>query len=382
VYSRSEASLWSVASGGGEAHRVYDRMRYVYDPACAASRDQIVFSAVLPGAQWALLKATLDPKDGTFRGEPSQVLVAGAGAPRFLAISRDARRMAYSALSQQSNLMSLPLTAGGEAAGPRKPLTAETGRNTRPAFSPDGSHIAFEKWAQNTNPDVWVMNADGSNPVQITADPGQDGSPSFTPDGRSVVFLSTRNGRQGLWSADLDTQTPRLLFEPARKIELPRLSPSGRLVAFGASDITGNVWTRTLEGGVEEQVTHDPEFMGYPAWSPDSRRLAVQMRRGDQTNVAVVLLAGGAVEQLTFDEGQSWAYSWSPDGGRVAFAGSRGGLWNIFAVDVATRTVRQLTRQERLDTYVRYPAWSPRGTQMVYEESLSTGNVWMLEDVP
>ena len=77
--------------------------------------------------------------------------------------------------------------------------------------------------------------------------------------------------------------------------------------------------------------------MSYPAWSPDGRWLAVEIKRGDQTHVGVVSRDGGAAEQLTFEDGQSWPHSWSPDGERIAFAAERGGVWNVWAVSRRTR---------------------------------------------
>jgi Tol biopolymer transport system component len=62
----------------------------------------------------------------------------------------------------------------------------------------------------------------------------------------------------------------------------------------------------------------------------------------------------------------------------VAFAGLRRGYWNVFWVSRTSREVKQLTRFTRLSSYVRYPAWSPRGDRLVFERAQTQGNVWQL----
>jgi len=63
----------------------------------------------------------------------------------------------------------------------------------------------------------------------------------------------------------------------------------------------------------------------------------------------------------------------------VAFAGFRDGLWNVYSVSRDDRRETRLTDYRRLNAYVRYPAWSPRDDQIVFEYAETTGNVWLLE---
>ena len=77
------------------------------------------------------------------------------------------------------------------------------------------------------------------------------------------------------------------------------------------------------------------------------------------------------MEQLTFENGQSWPYSWAPDNDRIAFAGERDNVWNIYSVSRKTKQVKQLTNLTSADGfagYVRYPAWSPKGNRIVFDQ--------------
>ena len=61
------------------------------------------------------------------------------------------------------------------------------------SYSPDGKRIAFAA-SSNGNSDVFVCNADGSDPRRLTDDPATDGSPTWSPDGRRIAFVSNRSG--------------------------------------------------------------------------------------------------------------------------------------------------------------------------------------------
>ena len=121
-------------------------------------------------------------------------------------------------------------------------------------------------------------------------------------------------------------------------------------------------------------------MVGFPAWSPDGKLIAAQMKRGEDTHIVMLADSGGPLTQLTFHHGQSWPHSWSPDGDQVIFARQETNkLWNVWGVSRSTKKEKQLTHYSKLDAYVRYPAISPRGDQLVYEYTESTGNIWMLE---
>lgn len=134
-----------------------------------------------------------------------------------------------------------------------------------------------------------------------------------------------------------------------------------------------------MEGGEAKQLTFDNELMAFPCWSPDGKFLAFQVKRGDDQHVAIILSGGGTPTQLTFDHGLSWPYSWSPDGDKIAFAGFRDGFWNVYWVSRDGKMQKRLTDYSKLNTFVRYPAWSPLGNQIVYEYSEATGNIWLME---
>jgi Tol biopolymer transport system component len=120
------------------------------------------------------------------------------------------------------------------------------------------------------------------------------------------------------------------------------------------------------------------QWAGYPAWSPDARRLAVELKEGSSTHAAVIDVATGVTRQLTNERGQTWVRSWSPDGKRIAAAVFRQGRWNLQWIDAETGAMGAISGPSAPNVYVRYPEWSPRGDVVVYERGELRGNVWML----
>jgi len=65
-----------------------------------------------------------------------------------------------------------------------------------------------------------------------------------------------------------------------------------------------------------------------------------------------------------------------PDSDRILFAGQRGGVWNVWWVSLTIGRESPVTRYTEVDTFVRYPAWSPRGDRIVFENGEVRGNIW------
>jgi Tol biopolymer transport system component len=116
-------------------------------------------------------------------------------------------------------------------------LTANAVFDSAPAFSPDGTQIVFESARDSGDAlrlDVYVMNADGSDVRRLTADPAHDEGPMWSPDGTKLLFTSDRDGQQDVYAMNADgTDQHRLTDDPAREE-----SPDWQPVPF---DTTGRV---------------------------------------------------------------------------------------------------------------------------------------------
>ncbi|HWQ34703.1 MAG TPA: LpqB family beta-propeller domain-containing protein [Blastocatellia bacterium] len=377
-YNIGYSALWSVAPDGSDLKLLQQGSALFFDPVFSPDGKYLYVSTA--SGNFRLWKSRISPVTGLPEGTAVEIANTGNALARHLTIAPDGRRIAYSSLVMSNNIGSVMIApASGEAAGEPVLLTQDTAyRKTSQSFSPDGRTIAYSVWRMGADGEVWLMKADGSDPVQLTTEPA--GVLGWLPSGDQVALVSKTGSGVRLWKLEVKTGRTAPLTGSSVEARLGRLSPDGKQIAFnGRANGTINVQTFELESGALKQLTFDRELMGFPVWSPDSRFLAVEVKRGDDTHIAVIPKDGGTPEQLTRERGQSWPGSWSPDGDRIAFAGLRNGVWNIWWVSRRTKEQREVTRYTRPNIYVRYPAWSPRGNQIVYEYAETTGNIWLAD---
>ncbi len=131
----------------------------------------------------------------------------------------------------------------------------DTAVATEPAFSPDGSRIAFTS-TRDGNPEIYVMDADGTSAGRLTNSPGMDGDASFTADGQAVVFHSQRTGHRQIFQQPItSSDAVQLTQEPADNSQ-PTMSPDGETIAF-VSNREGNshIWLMSKDGSSQRPVT-------------------------------------------------------------------------------------------------------------------------------
>jgi len=380
AFSASSTGLggvWSVSVNGGEAQRLAGGRLggFDFNPVYAPGAQALYFSGETVSAS-GLLRVAVSPA-GIAQGDPETVKNTGLTLYKQLNFSADGRTMAYSAVSAVGNIWSVRVSpAKAEAIGSPEPLTSDTNlRKITPMFSTDGKKLAYGVWQVGGNSDLWLMDSDGRNARLLTSGT----SPSWFPGGQRLAIHLYQESGSVLESLDIESGRKERLREIGREWSSLRLSPDGKQIAFNSRQGgTINVWSAPVEGGPAKQLTFDKEMMGFPCWSPDGKFLAFEIKRGDDTNVAIIPSSGGTPIQLTSDHGQSWSNDWSPDGDKIVFAGLRNGVWNLWWVSRRDKTEKQITNYTKTNSYVRYPTWSPRGDQIAYEYTETTGNIYLM----
>ena len=115
--------------------------------------------------------------------------------------------------------------------------------------------------------EIYVMDTDGSNVVQLTHNTAFDTSPSWSPDGRRIVFVSDRDEATEIYLMDTDGSNVVQLTKNATYESVPSWSPDGRRIAFSSDrDGQSHIYTMNWDGSNQRKLTSFGENMS-PAWS-------------------------------------------------------------------------------------------------------------------
>jgi TolB protein len=163
------------------------------------------------------------------------------------------------------------------------------------------------------NPEIYVMNRDGSNLVRLTRHPGIDSTPTWSPAGNQVAFTSDRSGSPQIYIADADG-----LGQPRR-------------------------------------ITTQDSYADRATWAPaPHNEIAYASRTGPGYDIKIYDVATGELRQITHGEGTNESPAFSPTGRHLAFTSSRTGKQQIFTVGRDGNGLRQVTKEGNNAT----PNWS------------------------
>lgn len=173
-----------------------------------------------------------------------------------------------------------------------KRLTTTDGYDAECAFSPDGKKICFMSARDEPAGEIYVMNADGSDPRRLTHAKGYDGGPFFSPDGKKVVFRGFRapDGRSAtVFTIGADGKNEKAWTRLPRVNWCPIYHPSGDYIIYSAN-VGGNrnfeLFLVKTDGSGEVQLTDQPGFDGLPCFSPDGKTLIwTSTRTGGESQI-------------------------------------------------------------------------------------------------
>ena len=199
---------------------------------------------------------------------------------------------------------------------------SDTTSASDPAFSPDGSRIAYVS-QKDGNPEIYVMNADGTGATRVTNDPQADGRPSFMPDGQSLVFNSWRTaGKSQIWAVNVDaTGLTQLTRDSVNST--PAVSPDGQTIAYVSSrNKDQDIWLMNRDGTNQRQFTRSPQQReSEPRFLRDgSLAYLVERREGNRTVQQVIRadLGTGATTAITGIDLAIASFAVSPSGDLLA----------------------------------------------------------------
>ena len=214
-----------------------------------------------------------------------------------------------------------------------------------------------------------------SGRVRLTDNPARDAGGAWAPDCSRIAFTSNRKGsigfRNDIYTMDADGTNVVNLTKTRRDDSQPDWSPDGTRIAF-ASEIKGNtdIYVMNADGTGQTNLTNMPGLNLTPSWSPDGERVLFSRYRGLTPEVYVINSDGTLRRNLSQHEATDGWASWSPDGKTIAFASNRHGDWqadplwlptlgtSVYAMNADGTGIMRLTNSDSADVD---PRWSPDG---------------------
>ena len=221
--------------------------------------------------------------------------------------------------------------------------------------------------------ELYVIEPDGSNERPLIAEPGDDWAPAWSNDGTRIAWSSKRQGHDEIYVANADGSEQRRLTNDPLDDRFPVWSPDDGLIAFqrGQGNDT-ELYVVNPDGGTPVRLTINSAFDGNPSWSPDGAQIAFVSNRTGSNEVYIMDADGSDAEQITDSGGNNFNPSWSPDGERILFITDRDGDRDIYSIAVDGTDETALVTGSA-DEYA--PVWSPDGGRIAYVHGNADGPV-------
>lgn len=258
--------------------------------------------------------------------------------------------------------------------------------------APKIEKIAFTS-TRDGNGEIYVMNPDGSQQVNLTKHPADDLDPAWSPTGEQILFNSNRDGEWDLYFMDADGKNVRKVFAKSADRREPTWSPDGKQIAYLKVDEWA-IYTATINGKTIKKIANTGEEGGSPAWSPDGSEIVFTLagaveklgrRLTNSRQLRVVNINSGAARTLFTEQMPTMENPvWSPNGEQLAFSWTHRDLWDaevhkkwgkrVFdaqTIYIAERNggeFQQIVSEEGPAT--RDPAWSPLGDELLYIQKI------------
>jgi serine/threonine protein kinase len=248
------------------------------------------------------------------------------------------------------------------------------------SWSPHGNRLAVSIQASGTRQmDVVTVDVASGEIVPLLTDSAMEWSPVWSPDGRFVYFTSDRSGSMNLWRFAMDEESgralgnPEPLTTPSSFASHASIAADGRHVVYSSVLITSNVARLRFNpnvGAVEgtpSDVTTGSRPWANPDPSPDGQWVTFYSRQNPEGHIYIARSDGTGLRQLTGDSFLDRVPRWSPDGQWITFFSNRSGIPYVLW---KIRPDGSDLMQATTAGAI-YAAWSPDGTRLAASEDAS-----------
>lgn len=261
------------------------------------------------------------------------------------------------------------------------------GRIGEPMVSPDGSTILYSVTTYNIEEnksyrDLYTVPVSGGEPVRITTTPEKESSPTWRPDGKKIGFLSAKSGDMQLWEMDVDGSNPVQVTQVKNGITGFKYSPDCSYLLYTA-DVKIGKDIHDLFPDLPKANAHletDLMYKHWDEWIQTVPHPFVGVYKDGKIENEVDILNGEPFESPMKPFGATEQLAWSPDGKTVAYTcrkkvGKEYALStnsDIYFYNIDTKKTENKT--QGMMGYDQNPVFSPDGKWLSWESMERDGN--------
>ena len=240
----------------------------------------------------------------------------------------------------------------------------------QPAWLPNGEKIGF-----HYRDDVWVINVNGTNRVNITKGINRHSEqwPTWSPNGRKIAYVEHDGQDWDIYVMDSDGTNPRNISRDKRQNWKPTWSPYGNRIGFetwlnpwGADRLESDIFVMNVDGAGLINLTKNPRANNSsPSWSPDGKKIAYRASPKPFLRLPpynICLMNADGTNPIILTKQDRWTYewspAWSPDNRKIAFVKyTLDGYKDIFTINADGSGLKNITQTDK--EYEEDPVWSP-----------------------